>query len=149
MEIDFIPFRGKDKEAVLSMMKAFNEIDGYPFDWEVGEKNLLYFTSCETLGRLFLMTYQKQHVGYMVLTFGFSFEYKGRDAFIDELFIREEFRNKGIGKKAMDFIEAQCNVLNVNALHLEVEPHNINARKLYADKGFKTSDRQLMTKRIN
>jgi len=60
----------------------------------------------------------------VVLAFGFSFEYKGRDAFIDELFLKEAYRKKGIGGQTMRFVEQQAKELGVHAIHLEVEKSN-------------------------
>lgn len=148
MEIEFKIYSENNKSDVLKMMTSFNKIDGYDFDLTIGEKNLLEFTSSEMLGRLFLITHKQITIGYIVLSFGFSFEYKGRDAFIDEFYIKEEFRNKGVGKLSMDFIESVSEKLDINAVHLEVEPHNTTANRLYLKKGYKSNDRALLTKKI-
>jgi GNAT superfamily N-acetyltransferase len=44
-------------------------------------------------------------IGYIVLTLGDSLEYHGRDAFVDEIYIRESHRGKGIGAQAIKFVE--------------------------------------------
>ena len=148
MNIEFKIYTENSKSEVLEMMTSFNKIDGIDFDSAIGEKNLIDFTSDEMLGRLFLITHKQMTIGYVVLSFGFSFEYKGRDAFIDEFYIKEKFRNKGIGKLAMDFIEKVSKKLEINAVHLEVEPHNKTANKLYLNNGYKSNDRILLTKKI-
>lgn len=130
------------------MMSTFNQIDGYDFDITIGEENLIEFTSNQALGRLYMISNEQEIIGYIVLTFGFSFEYKGRDAFIDEFYIKESYRNQGIGKLTMDFVESEARKFNVKALHLEVEPHNLNANKLYLKKGYQSNNRVLMTKTI-
>jgi hypothetical protein len=38
-------------------------------------------------------------VGYLVVTLGFSMEYGGRDAFVDDLFIRAGHRGRGSGPR--------------------------------------------------
>ena len=131
------------------MMTSFYEIDGYDFDPEIGERNISDFTSNEMLGRLYLIQYKKKNIGYIVLSFGFSFEYRGRDAFIDEFYIEEKFRNLGVGKQTMDFIESESKNLNINAIHLEVESHNEKAKRLYLNSGYKSNNRTLLTKKIN
>lgn len=148
MEIEFKTYTDEDKSDILEMMTSFNKIDGYDFDLSIGEKNLSDFTSNEMLGRLYLIRYKENNVGYLVLSFGFSFEYKGRDAFIDEFYIKQEYRNQGIGKLTMDFVESESIKLNINAVHLEVEPHNSNANRLYLNQGYKSNDRTLLTKKI-
>lgn len=148
MEIEFRLYTHTDQSDVLEMMTSFNKIDGYDFDLTTGAQNLSDFTSNESLGRLYLVKYQENNIGYIVLSFGFSFEYKGRDAFIDEFFIKSAYRNQGIGKLTMDFIESESRRLNINAVHLEVEPHNSNANRLYLNKGYQSNDRKLLTKKI-
>lgn len=148
MEIEFKRYTEENKSDVLEMMTSFNKIDGYDFDLTIGEKNLLDFTSNEMLGKLYLIRSQESTIGYIVLCFGFSFEYKGRDAFIDEFYLKEEFRNRGIGKLTMDFIESESKKLDINAVHLEVQTHNKNANRLYLNKGYKSKDRTLLTKKI-
>ncbi len=70
-------------------MADFNAIDNYAFDIETGRKNLKEFCPIKTWERLWTIYWEDQVVGYIALTFGFSFEYKGRDAFIDEFFYKK------------------------------------------------------------
>lgn len=149
MDITINEYSARDKSDVIQMMTSFYEIDGYDFDPEIGERNISDFTSNEMLGRLYLIQYKKKNIGYIVLSFGFSFEYRGRDAFIDEFYIEEKFRNLGVGKQTMDFIESESKNLNINAIHLEVESHNEKAKRLYLNSGYKSNNRTLLTKKIN
>ena len=148
MKISFTNYTDNDETEVLEMMAAFNKMEGYAFDPMGREKNVLEFTSNESLGRFYMIKRQQQTIGYLVLAFGFSFEYKGRDAFIDEFYIKPTYRNKGIGKTTLDFVASESKKLGIQALHLEVEPHNIQANKLYLSKGYRSNDRKLMTKKI-
>jgi GNAT superfamily N-acetyltransferase len=59
--------------------------------------------------------YAGEPVGYLVVTLGYSLEYGGRDAFVDEVYIRSTHREKGIGTAALTFAEEQCRVLGVRA----------------------------------
>ena len=149
MEIKFDLYGNEDKKEVLEMMTSFNRIYGYHFDPDIGAQNLREFTSNESLGRLYLIKDQQSTIGYIVLAFGFSFEYKGRDAIIDEFFIKAEYRNKGIGKITLDFIDSECQKLGINAVHLEVESQNVLASRLYYKKGYKSNNRKLLTRKID
>jgi ribosomal protein S18 acetylase RimI-like enzyme len=134
---------------ILLMMEEFSSIDNYSFDKEIRQQNLIEFIHNPNLGRLWTINVNQNTIGYIVLTFGFSFEYKGRDSFIDEFFIKEEFRNKGIGLKTMEFLFLKAVELNIKAIHLEVENHNTNANRLYIKQEFKENNRTLLTKIIN
>lgn len=87
-------------------------------------------------------------VGYIVLAFGFSFEYQGHDGFIDECFIKDGYRKKGIGGKAMEIVEAEAATLGIRALHLEVERDNEKGNRLYVKQGYRNNNRLLLTKRL-
>jgi ribosomal protein S18 acetylase RimI-like enzyme len=87
-------------------------------------------------------------VGYIVLTLGWSLELGGRDAFIDELYVRPERRGRGLGTLALATAEAAGRRLGVRALHLEVDSTNDVARRLYERIGYRLRGRyQLMLKR--
>ena len=130
------------------MMRDFYAIDQYPFEVEGAAKNIDRFTGNDELGRIFMVRHDHEIVGYIILTFGFSFEYGGRDAFIDELFLEENYRGQGIGKVVMELTIAAAKVLSVQAIHLEVETHNDQASKLYTNQGFESNNRKLLSKRL-
>ena len=134
---------------VLEMMENFYSLDNYPFDIDKNEKNLKVFISNPELGRLWIIKFENQIAGYICLTFGFSFEFGGRVAFIDEFFIKEEFRNKSIEQQTMDFIENESMELEVKSILLEVEKHNKTGNKLYLNKGYVDTGRYLLTKSVN
>lgn len=146
MNIQFSTIKRDEVDTLLSMMQNFYAIDNYSYDAEVAKKTALELIENEQLGRIYILKDNLDYIGYIVLTFGFSFEFNGRDGLIDELYIEEGWRNKGIGKLAMEFIEQQINQLGLNALHLQVEQHNKNAYELYRKSGFIENTRILMTK---
>ena len=137
-----------DFSEILSMMEDFYSIDNYPFDTKISEKNVKQFVQNQDLGRLWIIEVSERTIGYIVLTFGFSFEYRGRDAFIDEFYIKEPYRHRGIGKKALAFVATKAKEFDIKAIHLEVEHHNKLANRLYSKNGYVGNDRALMTKRI-
>jgi diamine N-acetyltransferase len=98
------------------------------------------------LGNAWMIRCENELVGYLVLCYGFSLEFGGRDAFIDELFIVETHRGRGIGKEALKFAEWICYDENVLALHLEVMDDNPKAYELYRKSGFEARSSRMMTK---
>jgi hypothetical protein len=46
---------------------------------------------------------------------------------VDEIYICESHRGKGLGAEVIKFFEATCHGLEVQALHLEVERANTKA----------------------
>lgn len=130
-------------------MQEFYAIDGYPMDVEISKTLFSEFISNENLGKSWLILFDGKTVGYCILTFVFSFEYGGKIAFIDELYIKEGSRGKGIGKASIEFLKSEAAKLSLKLLYLEVEHHNSNAQKLYLAAGFSLHKRNLMQIKIN
>lgn len=148
MELIFKEITEKEIAGVLEMMAEFNAIDHYPFDVEKTNKNLLHLVLNDSLGKGWMLEADLHVCGYVILTYGYSFEHNGKDGLIDELYLKSEFRGQGLGKQTMEFIEKEAFRLGVNVLHLEVEPHNIGGTELYRKNGYKDAGRILLSKKI-
>ena len=146
MEIEFQRAARADVEELLPMMRGLYEHDRLPFDEATARDALERLLADERLGGVWLIRSGAQTLGYLVLTFGYSLEFRGRDAFLDELYLRPEARGRGAGRKALGFAEGVCRALGVRALHLEVERANTAAQALYRKAGFVDHNRYLMTK---
>ena len=144
----FKPLEIIDISTITQMMQDFYAIDNYPIDVEVAKNLFQEFISNEHLGKSWLIYTENEIVGYIILTFIFSFEYGGKIAFVDELFIKETARGKGIGKEAIQFIQREVPKLSLKLLYLEVEPHNENAQKLYLAHDFVIHNRKLMKYKV-
>lgn len=136
-----------DLPVLTTLMAEFYAESGYPFERGPGAEALSKLVRTPELGRLWLIA-QPEIVGYIAVTFGFSLEYLGRDAFIDELFIRPALRGAGLGTRVLQAVERECIESGVRALHLEVERDNPAAQALYRRQGFRDNDRQLLSKRF-
>ena len=144
----FKPLEISDISIITQMMQDFYAIDNYPMDVEVAKTLFQEFISNEHLGKSWLIYSENEIVGYIILTFIFSFEYGGKIAFVDELFIKETARGKGFGKEAIQFIQQEVHKLKLKLLYLEVEPHNENAQKLYLAHDFELHNRKLMKYKV-
>lgn len=146
--ITFKPSEKVDIPTITQMMQDFYAIDNYPMDVEESKKLFQEFITNENLGKSWLIFSENEIVGYIILTFIFSFEYGGKIAFIDELFIKETARGKGFGKEAIQFIQGEVPKLSLKLIYLEVETHNENAQKLYLAHDFELHNRKLMKYKV-
>lgn len=137
-----------DEAVLLPMMRALAEQDPevIPFNESSARGAFHQFLSLPPFGRIWLLYDGAAPVGYIILTIGFSFEFRGHDAFIDELYITPAHRHRGFGRQAIAFVEQEACELGVNAIHLEVDPSNDSALELYRRTGYIDHDRFLMTK---
>lgn len=137
-----------DFGAVFTLMREYYAHDHLAFNESAAAKALQQLLHMPEWGRVWLIEAGTEIVGYVVLCLGYSLEYHGRDAFVDEIYLRAAFRGLGLGKHALQFVEEECRKLGVQALHLEVERANTNAHEVYRKHGFVDHDRYLMTKPI-
>ena len=133
-----------DIEQIILLMEEFYQIDGYPFNRQTTVQLFHKFIKDEKLGTAWLVYHQNELVGYVILTFAFSFEYQGKIAFLDELYLKESARGKGIGKEIVRFVQDEAAKLSLKIIYLEVETHNQAAQKLYIANDFSIHPRKIM-----
>ena len=146
MAADFKRAVVADAETLLVLMREFYAHEGIAFDETIARRALLGILHNEAYGRVFLIELGEELAGYCVLTLGYSLEFRGVDAIVDELYLREAYRGRGLGKQALEFLSACCVELGIQAMHLVVERANRRAQAVYREFGFVNYDRDLMTK---
>ena len=146
--IRFEPARPEHADLFLAMMRALEAADPGTTPFDEKRRRVIFdeFVRDHTYGQAWLILEGHKHVGYVILTVSFSFEYRGCDAYVDELYIAEEYRGRGIGRQAMAFAESAVRERGVNAMHLEVSRDNEAALELYRRAGYVDHGRYLMTK---
>ena len=146
-EVEIREAKARDLPALLRMMRSLAEHPpAIPFDEDEVRAALDKFLGHAELGWAWLLWLGEKPAGYVILTLGYSFEFRGRDAFIDELYIEPEFRRRGLGRRALEFAEEKARASGVNALHLEVDRGNDPALELYRRSGYENHGRHLLTK---
>ena len=115
----FRPAEPADVDAIVAMMRGYYAQDGYTFVESEARAAALMLIADPAIGRLWVACEGKTVVGYVAIALGFSLEYRGREAFVDELQIAERHRGRGLGREALE---------------------------LYRGRGFQDYDRYLMTK---
>lgn len=147
MELSLQEAKTSDIPELLSMMSDFYSIDNYLFEREKTKRNLHKFIANDQLGKVWILLEENNIRGYIILCFGYSFEHGGRDAFIDEFYIKPDCRNQGLGGKTLKYINEKVKDFGVNKIHLEVEQHNVVGSALYRKMGFTDNGRILLSKK--
>jgi ribosomal protein S18 acetylase RimI-like enzyme len=138
----------RDAEIILAMMREYYAYDGHAFHEDRARQALLTFLREPSFGRAWLICDEIVPVGYVVLTLGYSLEYLGRDAFLDEFYIRESHRGRAWGRLAMEFVEGEARASEVRSIHLEVVRSNTSAKDFYRRNGYVDHQHSLMSKWI-
>ena len=105
-----------DADTLLEFMQAYYAFDGHGFDREKARVALTALLRDSSLGLAWLILDGDAAVGYIVLCFGYSLEWLGRDAFVDEFYLREEYRGRGWGRQAMAFLEESARAAGIRTL---------------------------------
>lgn len=142
----FLPLNSREIPRVLILMSQLYAQDAVPWDEDRSRKALTDLFADPDSGGIWLIQVDGATAGYVVLTICFSLEFHGRYGLVDELFIEEQWRSRGIGSEALGFAEEQCRVRGLKALRLEVDRKNVRAQELYRRRGFEVHDRYLMTR---
>lgn len=139
-----------DLDTLLLLMSHMQADDPWsePFALATVRKNLVELLSNSHYGLVYLARDQQAIVGYLVVCFDFSLEYRGKGAWIDELFVESSHRGQGIGTRFLDLAETASRESGAEFLHLEVN-HGNRANELYRRRGFVDHNRYLMTKVLN
>ena len=135
-EIDFIRAGISDVGSLLPLVEGYHLFEGIEMSVETRHGAVEALLADPALGNIWLITKSGQAIGYIALCYGYSIEFAGRDAFIDEFYIRPEYRRLGIGSRTLDVVKTEAGKKGIKALHLEVGEENAAARLLYGRHGF-------------
>lgn len=142
-----IAHRG-DALAILKLMAPFNRSEGIPWRPQSVAAALRHLLRAPQLGTVMVAQQagSTRLVGYVVATFNYDLEFVGLNAFVTELFVRPEVRNRGVGRRLLKAITERMRSVGARALHLIVRPDNLAARLLYEASGFAEVPRLMMTR---
>jgi GNAT superfamily N-acetyltransferase len=133
-----------DLEILLPFVRSFHEFESFQIVDDYRRSSLINLLSNKDLGKIWLIYVDLHPVGYIALCVGYSIEFGGKDAFIDEFYISPDFRGKGIGTQTLEFIKLAAKDLDIRAIHLEVARTNTNAHRLYERSDFKTREKYIL-----
>ena len=138
-----------DINALIPLMKEYYAFDHLVFVEEKARATLHDMLNNASLGKIYFIRTHNELAGYAVMVFIHSLEFHGKAAFLDELYLRESARGKGVGKRVLEFLFDECRRLGIGTLRLEVTHSNTVAQAVYEKMGFETHDRNIMSKRVH
>jgi ribosomal protein S18 acetylase RimI-like enzyme len=134
-----------DLEFFLTLMTEFYAESGYELDRESTAQAFQTILKQPNLGQIWLIQDGNQDVGHVLVTFKFAMEYAGMIACIDDLFVLQAFRNRGLSTAALEEIRQHCEENQLHGMTVEVANDNAAAQKVYRRIGLKTlENRELL-----
>lgn len=148
MEIYFRPLEEKDRVHVLKMMRTFYDSPAVitKASDEVLTRDFNACLSNSPFIKGFAFVCDGSLAGYGMCAFSFSTELGGQCVWIEDIYILEEYRHKGIGSKFLAFVEKE---FPAPRYRLEAEEENTNACAAYFKAGYKKLDYLQLVKDID
>ncbi len=127
-------------DRMIALVTAFHAEAGITVRDDARTRGLAPLLQGIPHGAAYLIGPPRAPIGYIVITFGWSVEFGGLDAIIDELYIRPGVRGRGIASEALTALPRALAGAGLRAIHLEVDRDNAAAVKLYRRAGFHTRE---------
>jgi GNAT superfamily N-acetyltransferase len=137
-----------DIERMMPLVREFYAFEKLVLNEARYRELALELVANDNLGRMLVIRADQELIGYAVIGFGFSLEFGGRDALLDEFYLYEAFRGQGIGTQMISAMEEFCRAKGIRAVHLEADYVNARVHEFYKRLGFRDHERHLMTKWI-
>lgn len=96
----------------------------------------------DTYIRIYILEYDSITAGYASIAVTYTTEGGGLTLWLDELYIKEQYRGKGLGSELIAYLKTD---VNVKRIRIEITPENSGAERLYKSLDFCNCDyRQLI-----
>jgi GNAT superfamily N-acetyltransferase len=125
--------RPDDLDAIVPLVAGFYVVDRHPFHEARVRAALGPLLAGDEFGTVLAMC-RPHPIGYAVLCWSYSIESGGREACLDEIFVRD--RGNGLGGRLLTAALDTARSAGVRIVFLETEAHNQRVRGFYARHGF-------------
>lgn len=130
----------EDLTVLDPMVAAFHAMEEIASDADHRASALGPLLEGSPLGCVYLIGPKTAPIGYIIISFGWSVELGGMDGFVDEFFIREGVRGRGVGSEVLLTLLPKLEGAGLKALHLEASKDRPRLQRLYSKAGFKLRD---------
>jgi GNAT superfamily N-acetyltransferase len=130
------PARLSDVGTLAAMMIEFYAAAGFTLDRGRAQAAFERLINRSELGGVWVLESDSSAAGYVVLTLMYAMEYGAFRGFVDDLYVRAQFRRRGLASAALAHVKAHCLESHVAALFVQTGTDNDDARRVYTRAGF-------------
>jgi GNAT superfamily N-acetyltransferase len=125
-----------DTDLLLELMSGFNQEENIDFDTEVYRERIHVAFNLPQLVKIWVIVANSCTVGYVILTFTFSFEFGGTIATIDEIYITPENRGQGLGTSVLELLAQEAITYGATTLSGDISDKKPWLSTFYKRAGF-------------
>ena len=117
---------------IVDLMNYHRKMTNAPKEfWCTEEEGEESYRAWMEKGKIYLCKANGSNIGFFYLLFG------GNDAaWLEDLYIDDEYRSRGYGRQAMDLLDEILKGDSISALFVDVIPRNTSAIEFYRELGF-------------
>ena len=136
MNTIFRPMKERDRETVIEMMRCFYRSDAVLTNGsdEIFNRDIDQCIARSPYLEGYILENDGTIQGYALLAKSFSAEFGRRCIWVEDLFIKSEYRGRGIGSCFLKFVEEKY---PDSVFRLEVERENEHAIHVYRKRGYR------------
>jgi ribosomal protein S18 acetylase RimI-like enzyme len=121
-----------DIDLLLALMHDFYAESGFALDRPPHDRAFRQLLANPALGAVWIARHKGAPAGHVVLAVRFTMEHAGLSGYVDDLYVRPQFRRLGIGRRLLDAVTSECRSRGCRSLQVEVASDNLPALALYA-----------------
>ncbi len=146
---------GFDKDMWVELNKEFMEYEANDSEvWNhinrISERDLgeVFDDAMKSKEQIMLLMIELDgfSVGFINVLKGFSIWSRGKSMTIDDMYVRDEYRDQGVGSKAMEFIENYAKENQFRRVQALGNKTNKKSNIFYVAKGYMSTDMNLFIK---
>lgn len=137
-----------DELAILLDMLFTQEVEFCP-DEEKQKEGLRLILKNPQYGVIFVAKSNNKIIGMVSLLFTISTAMGSKVGVIEDLIIKQTYRNKGVGSMLLDALISYSKEINIPRLTLLTDEINYKAQEFYSRFGFELSSMRTMRKMID
>ena len=139
MNIQLQLAKPSDLDILVPLVRDYHQFENLDCDEANIRQAIIPLLENNELGYIWLIKNGHTVIGYIVLCLGYSIEFSGSDAFIDEFFIIQSQRAQGFGKQVLQLIKQEAKNSTSTPctwkLHATIMPRKASMHRLASNHG--------------
>jgi ribosomal protein S18 acetylase RimI-like enzyme len=124
-----------DVDTLVDLMREFYAEANFPLDRQWAVNSFSQLLAHSELGCVWLAERHGATAGHAVLTLRYTMEHAALSGYIDDLFVKPEFRRQGIARVLLAELLDECKRRSCKSIYVEVGERNDAAVELYRQFG--------------